>query len=243
MSLLLLCPFSLVAQEIERSKVIHRNGRKITIEKLIFPDGGEEALKKAEPLKPEQQASLVPSESTQTEHSFIVHAVVYDQETSFVRWSTLSGGKKESYSCWSNINWGYLQTLHKIQSDRGNFSFMLLSHDTSLKALQERIESGEDIHVPVIPPELPPLKEVGARYLVTIGDESSDSPALEFIEAVHELYDAERQQLVEAHHDHLREERWRKHQLLINPPKLPDLVIRYGRVPSPKTPSKSPLQK
>ncbi|MDB4354252.1 hypothetical protein N9Z02_03005, partial [Akkermansiaceae bacterium] len=212
-SLLFFLPLTLSAQEIERTEVIHRNGRKITIEKIILPKEDERTLPKVKLTTADQRPVFIPTEPSQPEHSFMVHAIIYDQQTSFVTWSTYSGNKKENFSCWSNINWSYLQRLHKIQSDRGNFSFMLLSQNSSIESLKERKAAGEDINVPVVPPELTPLKEGGARYLLTIGDENLESPALEFIESVHELYDAEKRQLVNAHLEHLRDERIRKHQL------------------------------
>ena len=159
--------------------------------------------------------------------SFVVSSTVYDGTNTQLT-VTSTGPERETLICWSNLNWQHLQGIHQFDSRWGHFSFLHFSQSDSLSRLIKLQELGQDVAIPEVPELLTPFQKSGARYYVTEGENES---ALDFLEAIHELYDENKQALRKAHRKRLKE-REQHRKLLLNPPPKPDVIIRFRRVES-----------
>ena len=107
---------------------------------------------------------------------------------------------------------------------------MLFSGNVSIPSLENQNGQGYEVTIPEIP-KLPNLAEKGARYMVIKGDETNER-AMEFIEAIHDLYEAEKPHLIAAYHELEKNHAlWREKQeeLRKNPPPKPDLTINFWK--------------
>ncbi|MEN8738129.1 MAG: hypothetical protein ABF337_12855 [Akkermansiaceae bacterium] len=157
---------------------------------------------------------------------FIVSATVYDHKTTHVRW----WNGKEEYACYSNVDWNHLGGFHEFEGRGKRFNMILFSANASTARMRKEVEAGYRNSLPEIP-KLPALAAKGAAYMVVKGDEDNEE-AMEFMEAIHDLYDANRAELVSAWR-----EREKNHKLYLkqreeqerNPPPKPDVIINYWK--------------
>lgn len=163
-------------------------------------------------------------------HSFVVSSAIYDGTHTQLTLSS-TGPERKTITCWSNLNWQHLQGIHQFENSWGHFSFILFSRSDSLARLTDLKEAGHQVAIPQIPELLTPFRQSGARYYVT---EGTDDTALDFLEAIHELYDDNKRALRKAHQERLKKERDRQRELLLNPRPKPDIIIRFRRVESQK---------
>lgn len=82
-------------------------------------------------------------------------------------------------------------------------------------------------------PDLPSLEENGPVYMLTEGDES-DAKAMELMDVLHDLYEAENERLVAAYQGREIARKEREAFLKANPPQPKDVVLRYWRKENPK---------
>jgi len=164
---------------------------------------------------------------------FTVSATVYDHKATYVEW----WNGDEKFAAWSNVDWNHLGGFHEFEGRGKRFSFMLFSNNTSMVSLKRDMTSGYRDTLPAIP-KLPSLTGRGASYMVVKGDDKNDA-AMEFIEAIHDLYAAEKVMLKKAYEERLKN--WeisaaKQKDLRENPPPKPDVVINYWKKKSaPKT--------
>ena len=162
---------------------------------------------------------------------FTVSATVYDHKATYVEW----WNGDEKFAAWSNVDWNHLGGFHEFEGRGKRFSFMLFSGNTSMASLKRDMASGYRDMLPVIP-KLPSLTTRGASYMVVKGDEKNDE-TMEFIEAIHDLYAAEKVMLKKAYEERLKN--WgistaRQKELKDNPPPKKDETINYWEIKSPK---------
>jgi hypothetical protein len=121
----------------------------------------------------------------------------------------------KEFAAWSNVDFRYLNGFSGFKA-RGSTYHMILGV-CSVNPETYRV-----------PPGLPSLEEAGAVYALVKGDETNEG-ALDVMEALHELYDAEEDYLIDAYR--LREEtRLSKDaEPEVSPPKPQDRVIYYWR--------------
>lgn len=215
--------------DIQWSKVQYKNGRKVTINRVSPPE-----------IKPAVKTSLssqqVAQSSVDLENRikdikesgglFMVSATIYDHKITHVKWSH----EGEHFECWSNVDWNHLGGFIGFEARNKRYEMMLFSGNSSTQSLKRQNEQGYAVTIPEIP-KLPRLDLRGASYRVTKGDETNDK-AMEFIEAIHDLYAAEQQRLVVAYQEREKNHAiWRKKQeeLRDNPPPKPDLTINFWK--------------
>lgn len=99
--------------------------------------------------------------------------------------------------------------------------------NSSIETLRQAQRRNPEIVVPEIPKELPRYRQSGARYVVMNHEEVKNEDALEFLEAVHDLYEAERPALVQAYHKREEYRKKRAEELRLNPPKPKDIEVSF----------------
>jgi len=122
--------------------------------------------------------------------TFIVSATTYDQkETSLKIWPSHLG-ERFAIDVWSNIDWSVFKSAISFDNGSSRYLFMLLhtSVNTASNGSEEEGESGS-------PDSLPEFEGNGARYLVTSSEETEREETLDFLEAIHALYDEDREEL------------------------------------------------
>ncbi len=216
--------------KIHWSKSHQVNGQSITFNKVAALPPADMEQKSVEPLgqaeitrrarKIEQWIESV----KQSGGFFTVSATIYDHKTTYVRW----WNGKEEYACYSNVDWNHLGGFHEFVGRGKRFSMILFSANSSIKQMREDKRAGYRNSLPKIP-SLPNLATHGARYMVIKGDEGNDD-AMEFIEAIHDLYDENKAALVKAWQERKKNhEIYRRKQeaLRRNPKPKPPLVINW----------------
>ncbi len=185
-------------------------------------------LTAAQILKRDKATQLQLANQKPSGGTFFVFATTYDGHATRVRWN--SNG--EEFVVWSNVDWKYLCGFTGFEGRGERFNLLLLHGNESLKEAMTR----DGI---ALPPKLPSLEKVGARYAIAKGGEDNEE-AMEFIEAIHDLYAAEQRRLKAAYHE--RQKNWKIQQakneeLRLNPPPKPDVTINYWKRHTPAKPN------
>ena len=159
-------------------------------------------------------------------HWVSVSATVYDNEATFLRVHTQSGGESQVTEAWSNVDWRHLSGFASFEGRGQTFSFLLMAGDSSIEALKKAKELNPEIVVPEPPNNLPKIGSAGPRY--TVGKEAANHEvALEFLEAIHDLYEEKETELIEAHEKRVADQIARQEQLRLNPPKKKDVEVHF----------------
>jgi hypothetical protein len=85
-------------------------------------------------------------------------------------------------------------------------------------------------------PDMPDLADGGPSFVVVEGDE--ESPAMDTLEQLHDLYRKEGARMEEAYHARVKARAVRKAYLLANPPVPEDVLIRVWKRDLPTTKSR-----
>ena len=107
---------------------------------------------------------------------------------------------------------------------------ILFSGNISTEKLKQQQQLGYKVSVPQMP-QLPELEIKGPCYTMIRGDENNDA-AMEFIEAIHDLYAAEKETLVAAYLEREKNREIRAKELAElreNPPPKSDLIINFWK--------------
>lgn len=214
--------------EIEQTQTHHKNGQKFVINRVKKP--AQQVIPSQAPVARRSITPQTKRDSKPQGGFFMVSATVYDHRVTLLRWS--HGG--EEFSAWSNVDWNHLGGVVSFEGRGKEYTMTLLSSNVSLLKLKQQRRKGEKVSIPEIP-KLPRLAKRGARYMVIKGDETNDG-AMEFIEAVHDLYDAEKVRLVRAYHERERNRIIRERKEAAsrnNPPPKKDAIINYWRKNKP----------
>jgi len=223
-------PVILPKYSIQKTKVYRKNGQKFIISRVVAP------VMMPKPVKPpptaeELEAAVVKMEKIIADYKpsggfFSVGVTVYDHQISQLRFRHDGG----NYEVFSNIDWGEFGGFLRFEGRGKEFTMMVFSGDTSTKSLKQEIRYGYRSSMPKFPP-LPILDDAGPIYMVIKGDEKNEV-VMEFLEAVHDLYAEEKQVLVAAYTERLKNDVIRRKQedkLRKNPPPKPDIRINYWR--------------
>ena len=214
--------------EIEQTQTHHKNGQKFVINRVKKP-----AQQVTPSQAPVARRSITPQTKRESKPQggfFMVSATVYDHRVTLLRWSH----DGEEFSAWSNVDWNHLGGVVSFEGRGKEYAMTLLSSNVSLRKLKQQRRKGEKVSIPEIP-KLPRLAKRGARYMIIKGDEANDG-AMGFIEAVHDLYDAEKVRLVRAYHERERNRIIRERKEAAsrnNPPPKKDAIINYWRKNKP----------
>lgn len=212
------------------STVHQKKDHRVVINKVQAP--APVVIRTSEPLSEEEiarrAAELERSISAARESGgiFTVSATIYDHKTTYVRW----WNDKNEYACFSNVDWNHLGGFHEFEGRGKRYNMFLFTGNLTMEQLRKEREAGYRTTLPEIP-KLPLLAEKGPSYMVVRGDEENDA-AMEFIEAIHDLYAEHREELARK-----RLEREKNHQLYLkkqqelrdNPPPKPDIIINYWK--------------
>jgi len=205
-------------------------GRNVTMQEVVAPilpkiEKDEVELEPRPQLTKEQLAELPEQNQTRMKY-FSVSATIYNNRATFVRWWSHKDGQEKMYECWSNVNWNHLGGMVSFRAREQEFTYLLMHGNSSLKALREARRENPEIKVPRIPKELPRLRDSGPRYVMMNGDERDDD-AMEFIEAIHDLYAAKQRELRRAYRKRERARLARIEELKRNPPQPKDIEISF----------------
>lgn len=229
--------------QIHWSKRTVQNGRQIILNRVATPAPLPVAQETHRPLtsneiraRQEHLRKWELDQRTKLGGSFAVFATIYDHRTTLLHWTH----QGENFTAWSNVDWNHLGGFPTFQARAKRYSMLLLTSNYSTAQLQKEQRAGYLNSLPDIP-KLPPLTQ-GARYTITEGDTSNEE-AMEFIEAIHELYDAHKKELARAYQGRLKNwkiQQIKREQLRKNPSPKPPLVINYWKekIPSNANPNK-----
>jgi len=92
----------------------------------------------------------------------------------------------------------------------------------------------KEIDAPEIPAELPEFSQTGARYLVTSGEATEREETLDFLEAIHTLYDENRQKLHTDRELAIEHQKERQRQIKIEAAKPKTRVLKIWRHTRPE---------
>ena len=227
-------PKALPKFTINWSTVHQKKGHKVIINKVQAP--APIIQHPAEPLdqeKVKQRAREIEKWVEDIQQSggfFTVSATIYDHRISHVRW----WHEGEEYAVFSNVDWNHLGGFHEFVGRGKRYNMFLFSGNVSTRQLRKEIKEGYRSSQPDLP-KLPQLSERGAAYMMVKGDEKNDA-AMDFIEAIHDLYDEHRDKLVKASREREKNRQAylkRQEQLKNNPPPKPDVIINYWKKKNP----------
>lgn len=196
-------------------EVVHKQGKDtLVIQRIEQPDFLEEKMT--------QEGTVRQNEAVAQEgmlhQTYVISATSFGQDaTRFQIWSP-DQGAQGALEGWSNINWSVLQSLLSFDADNISYRYMLF-----------HTGSGQDENAPEIPTELPQFEVTGARYLVTSRDEAEREEILDFLEAVHALYDSNKAKLHADRAIAIKRQEERKRQIKIEKAKPKTRVLKIWR--------------
>ena len=219
-------PKVLPEYEVRKRQIVRKGGQKITINRVVPP--AVKPPEKPQPKDPIQPQSTLPHGGT-----FMVYATIYDDNMTYVRWN--HDGRM--HGAWSNTNFKLLEGFISFEGRGRQFTFMMLNGVSSMEQLRAAKADGKRQDLPEIVDFTELKKRNFPAYMLMEGD-GQDEASMDFMEAIHDLYEGEQQRLVAAHAEReknrvirvLEEERLR-----LNPPPKPDVIVNYWKkAPEPK---------
>lgn len=227
-------PKVLPKYRINWTQVHQKNGQKIIVNQVQAPVPAMkpevERMSDEELAQRSREFEKNLAESKPSGGVFMVFATIYDRHTTHLSWWH-DGEKFEAYS---NVDWNYLGGFASFEGRGKRYSMLLLSSNASVN----KAERNHQRHKIPDLPKLPELANRGAAYMVVKGDESNDG-AMEFMEAIHDLYEAEKPRLVAAYLEREKNRKIRAEkeaELRKDPPPKPDIIVNYWRKKTPLTP-------
>ena len=220
------------AFKIRWSKVQYKNGQKFIINRVEPPAPSKKpVLVKNPACKATDEAALLAAWKQAAEKdggSFMVFATIYDHRYTRVRWNS----QGEEFQAWSNIDFNHLNGFASFEGRGKNYTMMLLTSNASLADLKQ-VQSQRAAQEALQLPDFSKLDARGASpsYMIVKGDEKNDS-AMEFIEALHDLYAAEKPRLVAAYHARIKNAKinaLHQEHLRLNPPPKSDVIINFWK--------------
>lgn len=169
-------------------------------------------------------------------------ATVYDHHRTLLRIYP-NGQLDQKIEAWSNVGFhhfsGFSTYRVKDAEDGTHYDFGLLmgigGTDTRRWA-EIAAKKGIEYKGPPIPeiPQLPDLADGGPSFVVVEGD--AESPAMDTLEQVHDLYRKKGLKMEAAHHARVKAHAERKAYLLANPTNPDDVTIQFWKRnnPSPR---------
>ena len=162
-------------------------------------------------------------------------ATVYDNRRTLLRIYP-NGKVDKQVAAWSNLNFSHFSgfSTFRVRDKDGafhDFGLLMGIGSTDTVKIRERLARyGHDYDEPEIP-EIPDFAVAGPSFTVLEGD--ADSPAMDTLEQVHELYRKEGARMEAAFHAREKAYAERKAYLLANPPKPEDVTVQFWKRNSP----------
>mgnify|MGYP005851735591 FL=1 len=116
------------------------------------------------------------------------------------------------------------QSLLSFDAENVRYQFMLF-----------HTGSGQGVEAPEVPEELPEFDETGARYLVTSSEETEREETLDFLEAIHTLYDGNQAKLHADRAIAIERHKERQRQIAIEKETPKTRVLKIWRHTRPET--------
>lgn len=161
-----------------------------------------------------------------------ISATVYNHSRTFLRIYP-NGRVGGMVTAWSNLDFNHFSGFStyrvKDAEDETLYDFGLLMGvgSTDTERWEElAAEKGYEYEAPEIP-EMPDFADTGPSFLVVEGD--AESPAMDTLEQIHDLYRKEGARMEEAHHARVKARAERKAWLLANPPVPEDVTTWITR--------------
>ena len=133
---------------------------------------------------PEEQTEAPVQQSILPVQTYVIAATSFGPGATRLQIWPSNRGQNDALEGWTNIDWSVLQSLLSFDTQNVRYQFMLFYSG-----------SGQGADSPEIPQDLPEFTETGARYLMTLEENAQHEATLDFLEAVHALYDDSREQL------------------------------------------------
>jgi len=216
--------------DILTSHVSYVNGQKFIVNRIQSPTIQPEREPTATELADRETREIAQRAITKSMKPsggmFMIYAIIYDRKASLLDFTH----KGKRYLVWSNLSWDELSGFATFEGRGKRYDMMLLPLNESTVRLRREKKLGSDVTVPVIP-RLPNLETEGPAYMVMEGDEM-DEETMEFLEAAHDLYAAEKTRLKAAYQKRLVNRRIQAHKdaaLRKNPPPKPDVTIHFWK--------------
>lgn len=203
---------------------LQKEARGITMREVqapVFPKVEPTTVQPVEPnqtgFQPEDYANY---------HTVSVSATVYDGVATHLKVHTQQGGQHRVTEAWSNVDWVYLSGFASFEGRGRTFNFLMMAGTSSLEALEKAKERNPQVVVPEIPNNLPKLSSAGPRYTLT-KTEGQDEIALEFLEAIHDLYAEKEAEIIADYNKREADRIARQEYLRLNPPKKKDVEVHF----------------
>lgn len=163
-------------------------------------------------------------------------ATVYDSSRTLLR--VYPNGKAEGrISAWSNVDFNHFSGFAAYRVKDGvngavhEFGLLMgIGNMETAKMQRFAAKAGRDYEAPKIP-KMSDLSVGGPAFVIVEGE--SDSPAMDTLEQLHDLYRKEGARMEVAFHAREKAYVERHDYLLANPPKPEDIVIRFWQRDQP----------
>lgn len=207
---------------------------KVTVQKVADP-GLPDPPPPLPALPPDDPAVIAQLEELRetyrgTELAFVSASVVDGTRTLLTIYP--NGQADNAVTAWSNVNFLHYcgQGGYRVTNDDGTTQdvslLMGISPVNTATARRMAARAGQEYEAPEIP-QLPDLATAGPAFVVVEGAE--DSPAMDVLEQVHDLYAKSGKEIEAAYIAREQARQARKEYLLANPPTPKVLTIRVWR--------------
>ena len=219
---------SVLGQEIEEATIEKAE----ILDEAVYQQGKDtlviQRIEQPESTKGDQDQGQVPAlrkddhetekESEILTKTYIIAAQKYSEAATQLKiWDTRSGNQA-AIEIWSNIDWAILQNLISLDGDGLKYQFILFHSAANHEAKLSEI-----------PAELPAFKDGGARYFSSASEGAGLEATLDFLEAIHTLYDDGREGLKESHALQLEQAEERQRQVEKEAKKAKTRVLKMWR--------------
>lgn len=235
-TLIFLSAHSLMAEEsvLESAPVIDTVTYQVDKNRLV--------IQRIEEPDPTLQAAVSQSSTTTTSpevgpqegRSFQITATTYEEKGTRFQIRLLGPGPSKDVIGWSNLDWSLFTVRHQLIAREQRHRFLFFHSKVSLEALEQLTADPDSADsLPEVPALLPTHASTGSRYLLT-SSYSDDTPQIEtildFLEALHTLYDEQRAQLEKEQELVIERGKERKRQILLEKNKPQTQTLRIWRL-------------
>lgn len=160
-----------------------------------------------------------------------VSASVYDNRRTFLRIYP-NGRVGDEVTAWSNLDFNVFRgrSSYRVNNSDGStqdFHLLMGIGDIQTAAMQDSAARAGRLYQPPTIPPLPDLATSGPAFQLVAG--SDESPAMDTLEQIHDLFSIEGARLVAEHAARKQAEVEHRAELLANPPQPADVTIRYWK--------------
>jgi len=211
--------------EVKGSHRVQQGGRVVTVNEVEKP---LPVVKVTKNQIEENQAEIVESAISRA-HVF-VSAITYDNKTTLVKWGGFNQAQEDALVCWSNVDWAYFEGFSTFKARGQEFTFMVLRESSTLKDLREARRGNNNTDKFKALRQLPNLRATGARYVMVSDNDKANARSeqmMDFMEGIHDLYDAKEKELEAARIEREKQSRIREEERKKNSPKPEDMTLLF----------------